>query len=164
MDPVGAGASAYRTMANQKLLNDFDIAILRGNAHEVAALCGLPPEFSPDDLMENAQTLSMKNNTAIVISGELDIVMDNDLTKEFDRGSPIMSTITGTGCLLTAVIGAFYAAQKNRFDAASAATVFYGLCGEIAEKKAKGPGSFKMQFLDALYSIPTRSQYESVTL
>ena len=71
-----------------------------------------------------------------------------------------MPTITGTGCLLSAVIAAFHAIEKNRFEAAKMATLFYGICGEIAANKAHGPGSFRTQFLDALYFFPDRGQYE----
>ena len=83
--------------------------------------------------------------------------------QQCDRGSPIMSTVTGTGCLLSGVVSAFHAVQTDRFDAAVAATVFYGVCGEIAAKKTKGPGSFKTQFLDILYTIPDHSQYDFKT-
>lgn len=160
IDPVGAGASTYRTVTNRKLIDDFNIAIIRGNAYEIAALSGLPTTFEEDELIENAQLLSKSRNTAIVMSGEIDVIIDCDRMKECDRGSPMMSSITGTGCLLSGVVGAFHAINPDRFEAAVAATVFYGICGELAEKRSKGPGSFKTQFLDMLYTQPEQGQHE----
>ena len=167
LDPVGAGASRLRTEACLSLINDHRIAIIRGNASEIMTLSGslsktkgVESREETSNAITSAQALSKQYDTAIVISGKIDIVIDHDTISQHDRGSPVMPTITGTGCLLTAVVGAFHAIEKNRFAAAEIATVFYGICGEIAEKKSNGPGSFRTQFLDALHSIPSKNDYE----
>lgn len=166
-DPVGAGASQYRTKHCMSLLNDYNIAIIRGNASEIMALCGALPDTKGVDssedsnqAIESAHALSKKHNAAIVISGKIDIIIDQNEMKQHERGSPIMPSITGTGCLLSAVIAACHAVEKNRFLAAEIGTVFYGICGEIAEQKANGPGSFRTHFLDALHARLTRHHYE----
>jgi hydroxyethylthiazole kinase len=157
LDPVGAGASHFRTNTCQNFIHDYAIAIIRGNASEIMALSGLSFATKGVDstaqsqhAIESAQNISNQHNATVVISGETDVIVDANQLNQFNRGSPLMPMITGTGCLFSAVVAAFHAVEKNRFDAASAATVFYGICGEIAAKQAKGPGSFKTAFLDAL--------------
>lgn len=71
-----------------------------------------------------------------------------------------MASVTGTGCLLSGVVGAFHALHPDRFEAASAAMFFYAVAGELAEKSAAGPGSFKSQLLDTLYHLQSKEQYE----
>jgi hydroxyethylthiazole kinase len=167
LDPVGAGASHYRTDACMSLINEYNIAIIRGNASEVMALSGSSHVTKGVDSLaisqhaiESAKALSKRHNTAVVVSGETDIIVDDELIEQLNCGSPIMPVITGTGCLLSAVVAAFHAVEKNRFEAATLATLFYGTCGEIAEKSAQGPASFRTLFLDALHSLPNRDYYE----
>lgn len=168
LDPVGAGASKYRTDTCISLINEYSISIIRGNASEVMALSGsLQTTKGVDSIVEEcshiieyAENLSSQYNTTVVVSGKKDIIVDNKLIVQFDRGSPLMPTVTGTGCLLSAVIAAFHSIEKNRFEAAKIATLYYGICGEAAENKANGPGSFKVQFLDELHFLPARGHYE----
>jgi hydroxyethylthiazole kinase len=167
LDPVGAGASQYRTDINLSLIETFKIAIIRGNASEIMALAkisettkGVDSSIENTAVINPAKILSKQTNAAIVISGKTDIVIDDHLSIGLDRGSALMPSITGTGCLLTAIIAAFLALEKNRFEAAKLATLFYGICGEIAQKKSSGPGSFKTNFLDALSTFIERGDYE----
>jgi hydroxyethylthiazole kinase len=167
LDPVGAGASQYRTETCMSLINEYNISIICANASEVMALSGASHTTKGVDsiieskhAIENAKIISNRHNAAVVVSGKIDIIVDHNSIDQLDRGSPFMPTITGTGCLLSAVIAAFHAIEKNRFEAAKMATLFYGICGEIAENKANGPGSFRTQFLDALYFSPEADQYE----
>ena len=168
LDPVGAGASAYRTQTCEKLLADHQIAIVRGNASEIMALAGsnlltkgVDSSTSSDRAVSSAQALAKQLNTTVVISGETDFVIDAENIAQFSRGVAMMPMITGTGCLLSAIVGAFHAVDSNAFSAASAGTLFYSICGEIAAERAEGPGTFKMHFLDALYSQPLRDHYEN---
>jgi hydroxyethylthiazole kinase len=168
LDPVGAGASQYRTDTCMSLIREYNIAIICGNAGEVMALSGsshttkgVDSITESDHAIESAKLVSSRHNAAVVVSGKTDIIVDKESIDQLKRGSPFMPTITGTGCLLTAVIAAFHAIEKNRFEAAKIATLFYGICGEIAENKAIGPGSFRTQFLDALHAYPERGQYET---
>lgn len=168
LDPVGSGASHYRTDTYLSLINKYDIAILRGNASEIMSLSGSLHQTKGVDSLDQsheaivgARELAKQKNLAIVISGKIDCIIDQDRISQYDRGSPLMPFITGTGCLLSAVVAAFHAIEKDRFKAAELATLFYGICGEIAEQKSNGPGSFRMQFLDALNIIPERDHYEN---
>lgn len=166
LDPVGAGASLYRTEACQTLLKNYRIAIIRANASEVMALAGLSANTkgvdstaSSNTAVEFAQALSKCHDTTVCMSGKTDIIVDHHHIHSFSRGSELMPRVTGTGCLLSAVVGAFHAAHENRFNAAAAASLFYSICGEMAAKESAGPGSFKMNFLDALQTIPVLEDY-----
>lgn len=158
LDPVGAGASSYRTEICRHLITNFSIACIRGNASELMALTnlstttkGVDSTLETTEILDYVSTLSHQSNAIIVMSGKIDVIIDGDCIMKSERGSPMMPLITGTGCLLSAVIAAFLSAHPNRFEAACAASVFYGICGEIAEKNSTGPGTFKIHFLDALY-------------
>ena len=102
----------------------------------------------------SAKTLSQQFNSAVVVSGAIDHVIDGDYHEQFAYGSHLMPLVTGMGCLLTAVCAGFHAVEKNRFIAAKLATVFYGICGGNAAKKANGPASFKTHFIDELNKVP----------
>lgn len=167
LDPVGSGASRLRTETCLKLLTDHNVTIIRGNASEVMALAnlqhttkGVDSDAKSSHAIEAAVTLSKQYDLAVVVSGKTDFIIDGDRQNQCDRGSFFMPLVTGAGCLLSAVVAAFHAVSSDRFDAASAATQFYGVCGECAEETADGPGSFKTQFIDALYKLSERGRYE----
>ena len=167
LDPVGAGASKYRTESCKQLIDEYDIAIIRGNGSEIMALSelsfstkGVDSLVSSESAIESARAISKNYDTVVVVSGKDDFVVDAKKVSQFNRGSSLMTMVTGTGCLLSAVLGAFHAVEKNTFNAASAATLFYSVCGEVAARKAQGPGSFKTYFLDAIHATPEKEDYE----
>jgi hydroxyethylthiazole kinase len=167
LDPVGAGASHYRTTTSLNLINNYGIAIIRGNASEIMSLSGVSMKTKGVDstaqselAIESAQRLSTHFDVAVVVSGKIDIIVDVNNIRQLNFGSPLMPQITGTGCLLSAMVGAFHAVEKNRFDASVLATAFYGICGERAERSVQGPASFKIKFLDELNLIPEELSYE----
>ena len=166
LDPVGAGASNYRTSSCQALLNEFDIAVIKGNASEIMALAGLKLRSKGVDSLEetraaieSAEALANQYQLCVVISGETDIIVGKQRVQTIESGSPLMPYVTGTGCLLSAVVAAFDAVSDDAFQAAKAATLFYGVCGEIAARKAATPAAFKSHFLDALFTMPMREDY-----
>ncbi len=157
-DPVGVGASALRTEFAQNMVNTHPITVIRGNAGEIMALNGstiqskgVDSEEQTDTAIQSGQNLAQKQNNSVVISGAVDVIISTTETLFCKHGAPIMPYVTGTGCLMTAVIGAFVATHDNVFEATQHAVFFYAWCGEYAAKKAQGPGSFKIHFLDALY-------------
>lgn len=158
LDPVGAGASVYRTQSALDLLNQYSIDIIRGNASEIMVLAGQDVISKGVDTTETSlnateagKLLSQKYNSAVVISGETDVVIDRENINTSHYGSPIMTSITGTGCLLSAVVAAFRAVENNRFNASVEAVKFYGQCGEVAAHKSAIPTLFKNYFLEALH-------------
>lgn len=167
LDPVGVGASQYRTMTCLNLLERFNFSMIRGNAGEIMALAGastytkgVDSSTDTSDAVKHARQLASHYNTIIVISGKTDAIISTSQIQLVDYGSPLMPMITGSGCLLSSILGAFVAVHHNHYEAASAGVTFYGVCGELAAKKAHGPGSFKSCFLDALSCLPETYHYE----
>lgn len=165
LDPVGAGATDYRTDSAKRILNEVNISVLRGNASEIANVAGIKTETKGVDagqIQGNAVELAIatakKLNTVVVITGKEDIITDGEMTYIVRNGDPILTKVTGTGCLLTSVIGAFAAVEKNFVNAAVAALTFYGVAAEIAALKTdgQGPGSFQIEFLNQLSLVSER--------
>jgi len=159
-DPVGVGATTYRT-AVAKRFTDMKPTVLRGNASEIMTLAGVGGIASkgvdstrPSNEAEiPAKEFALRLGITVVVTGPVDIVTDGRRVLRIANGHPLMPRVTALGCGLTAVIGAFLAIEKDTVAAAAAATAIYGLAGEIAAAKAKGPGSLRVQLLDALYSL-----------
>ncbi len=158
-DPVGVGASAYRTQTAQSLLAQYAFEIIRANASEIMALSGglhrskgVDSSLDSGAAIEGGHALSHVHQAVVVISGAQDHIIHQHQRTTLTCGSVMMPQITGTGCLLTAVTGAFRAVHSQAYEAATMATAFYGQCGETAAAKAQGPGTFKPYFLDALHA------------
>lgn len=158
-DPVGAGATAFRTETSRRILNEVQISVIRGNAAEIANVAGLGWEIKGVDAgqtdgntVELAILTAKKLKTVVVITGKDDVISDGETTYVVHNGHPILTKVTGTGCLLTSVIGAFAAIEKNLIMAAVSALTFYGVAAELAAQKTegKGPGSFQIEFLNQL--------------
>jgi hydroxyethylthiazole kinase len=160
LDPVGAGATSYRTRTAQRLLDELEVAVLRGNAGEVATLVGVEAEVrgvesvgaggDPAQLAgEAARTLGLVAS----VTGAVDHVSDGERSAAIANGHALMASITGTGCMSTAITGCFLAAQDDSFAAAVEALVAFGVAGEDAAAEAKGPGSFHVALYDALAGL-----------
>lgn len=166
-DPVGAGATTYRTEACQKILKDHQVAILRGNASEIMALAkrkskqtkGVDTSISSHAALGAAKELAQEHQLTVVVSGATDLVISTESEQFWHRGSKLMPRITGSGCLLSAVMGAFHGVTPLRDEAANAAILFYTVAGELAEIQAQNPGSFQVAFLDALSLKPHKKDY-----
>lgn len=163
LDPVGAGATAYRTEVTHKLTNDIKLAALRGNVAEVANVVGVSWSSKGVDAGEGegdvaalAQNAARKLGCVVIITGKEDVISDGDLTYIVSNGHPILTKVTGTGCLLTSVVGAFLAVSDGSYlEAAVEAVSFYGVAAEIAAQSTftQGPGSFQIEFLNQLAAV-----------
>jgi hydroxyethylthiazole kinase len=162
LDPVGAGATAFRTETARKLIEELEISILRGNGAEIANVAGEKWQIhgvdageAAGDVIELAVSAAKKLNTTVALTGKDDVITDGLAAAIVHNGHPILTKVTGTGCLLSSVIGAFSAVEKNKLTAASAAIVTYGVAAEkaAAESAERGPGSFQMEFLNQLSKV-----------
>ncbi len=169
LDPVGVGASKLRTETVFKLLEEVKFTVIRGNISEIKCVYQGTSTVKGVDADENdtvndsdiektiklAKDLSKRTGAIIVITGAIDIVADDTKVYIIRNGSPMMSKITGTGCMLTCVIGSFCGANnENYLDGTAAAVCAMGLCGEIAYSKTReidgGTASFRMFLIDAM--------------
>jgi hydroxyethylthiazole kinase len=157
-DPVGVAATRFRQDLSAKLL-DLKPTVVRGNASEILALAGLGGAArgvdagdSVDAAEDAARALAGHTGGIVAISGPFDFVTDGTRAARVANGHPMMGRITVMGCSLNGVIAAFCAGQPG-FEATVAALAAYGVAGEAAGRKAQGPGSFQVAFLDALHDL-----------
>lgn len=168
LDPVGAGATAYRTETARRLMEELEISVIRGNAAEIANVAGevwnirgVDAGDSDGDVIELAESAAQKLNTIVALTGKEDVITDGESTLVVRNGHPILTKVTGAGCLLTSVIGAFTAVEKDFLKAATAALSIYGVAAEVAADKSalQGPGSFQVEFLNQLYRLDAEEIY-----
>jgi hydroxyethylthiazole kinase len=165
LDPVGAGATRYRTETAKRILSEVDVAVLRGNAGEVATLVGIDAEVrgvesigTGSDPRELALTAGRTLGVVASVTGAVDHVSDGTTVLAIANGDPLLATVTGTGCMSSAITGCFLAVDRERpLEAAAAALVAFGVAGEDAAREAAGPGSFHVGLYDALAALDPAS-------
>jgi len=172
IDPVGMGASKLRNNVFRELSQNMKFSVIRGNISEIKAVANgegitkgvdaneedMVTEDNLKETVKAAKALSKKLESVIVISGAIDIVADKDKAYVIRNGNPIMAKVTGTGCLSTALIGAFCGGNPdNILEAAAAAVTVMGVSGEIALKRMKkfegGTMMFRMFLIDVVSNI-----------
>jgi hydroxyethylthiazole kinase len=160
LDPVGAGATPYRTETARNLMQKFRPAIIRGNGSEIMALesqeaatKGVDSTGAADMAIDTAKHLNKTYGSVVCVTGEIDYIVQDDAVIRIQNGHPMMPQVTGLGCTASALCGAFAAVNSDFAGAAAHAMAVMGIAGEMAGRLARGPGSFQMQFLDALYQI-----------
>jgi hydroxyethylthiazole kinase len=172
-DPVGVGSTPFRIDMARKILAEVKVSIVRGNAAEIANLIGenwtmkgVDAGINGGNPIQLARSAARRLNTIIALTGKEDVVSDGNETYIICNGHPILTKVTGTGCLLTSVLGAFAAVEKNRLFASVSGITVYGVAAEIAASKIghEGPGSFQIEFLNQLSNIAAEQiiQYSSV--
>jgi len=183
LDPVGAGASALRTNTTFELLNQVNFSVIRGNISEIktvslgsgttkgvdADVRDTVNEDNIDEAIDFAKLLSAKTGAVIAITGPIDVVADSNKAYVIRNGHPLMSKITGTGCMLTAVIGAYCGANPDRLlDATATAVSAMGLCGELAYKKLVevdgGTSTYRTYLIDLMSKMNGEMLQEGVKI
>lgn len=172
LDPVGAGASSLRTDTTFKLMEEVKFAVIRGNISEIKTVArgsgttkgvdadarDAVTEETLDETIAFAKELGAKTNAVIAITGAIDIVADSDKAYIIRNGHPMMAKVSGTGCMLSAMIAAYCAANpKNHLEATAAAVCVFGLAGELAYDKLLkhdgGTSSYRTYLIDAVSKI-----------
>jgi hydroxyethylthiazole kinase len=161
LDPVGAGATRLRTETAQRILVEVDVAVVRGNQAEVATLTGRQAEIrgvesigAADSAAELATGAAHALGCVVSVTGPVDHVSDGERSIAVGNGDGLLGTVSGTGCMSTAITGCFLAVAGERpLEAAAEALVAFGVAGEDAATDAKGPGTFHANLYDALYNL-----------
>jgi hydroxyethylthiazole kinase len=160
LDAVGVGATKFRDDKVLELLDELKIDIIKGNASEIAKLAGEKVNTNgveatkvEADLILVAKKLASERKVTVVITGKEDIITNGTDTYLCKNGHDMMGSIVGTGCMVTSVIGAFAAVEKNYAMAAASALVCFGIAGELASRNSAGPGSYKQSFYDEIYNL-----------
>ena len=176
LDPVGAGASALRTDTALRLLEQVRFSVIRGNISEIKALArgrgrtlrgstqgvdanlgDAVTEATLDEAVRFAKDFAQKTGAVVAVTGAIDIVTDGDRAWCIFNGHPMMSSVTGTGCQLSAMTAAFVTANPDRaLEAAAAAVCAMGVCGELANRRLgglDGNSSYRNYIIDAVYRL-----------
>ena len=159
-DPVGAGATPYRTRIILELIQAVPPAILRGNASEITACAGgraktrgVDSAAAAESALAGARLISGQRGCVVCVSGATDHIVDKNGMVMIRNGHPLMPKVTGLGCTASALCGAFAAVDADPFAAAAAAMAVMGIAGEMAAETSAGPGGLQVQFLDALFNM-----------
>ncbi|MBQ4264332.1 MAG: hydroxyethylthiazole kinase [Clostridia bacterium] len=167
LDPVGVGSSGMRRKAAHQLLESVRFAAIRANATEIATLAygttahrGVDADIEEAEMRvvaQNARLLSRETGAVVIVTGDTDIVTDGNTTYRVHNGHPMMRTVTGSGCQLSVLLGAYITSNQERpLQAALAAVCSMGLCGEIAYKRLgplDGNASYRNYIIDAIYNL-----------
>jgi hydroxyethylthiazole kinase len=160
LDPVGAGATRFRTETSRRLLEEARPAVLRGNASEIRALFhgeretkGVDSRHAAEAAFDAAHGLSAEFGCAVSVSGPVDLIVRGDAVVRVANGHALMPRVTGLGCAASALTGAFAAVNPSPLAAAVHAMAVMGIAGEMAGESAAGPASFQTLFLDALHRL-----------
>ena len=166
-DPVGAGASAFRNETTKRIIDEVKISVIRGNMSEIKFISGLSCETKGVDASENdeqsddkekikiAKDLAVKLNCSIVITGVKDFISDGKRCVVLENGTKLLSKVTGTGCMTSALIGAYLGAGNDSFISAVSGIISMGICGEVSFDKNEtlGTGSFRVGIIDAISKL-----------
>ena len=170
-DPVGVGATTLRLESSLRLLNELDVAVLRGNEGEIAALNAAwgrseHPSEPPagwvkgvESVVEThhpaalARSMARKTGATVAITGARDVVSDGYRVVYIDNGHHLLTTITGTGGMATTAAAVFAAVESDALVAASGGLAAFALAAEQAAPKAQGPASFKVALFDQIYAL-----------
>ena len=163
LDPVGVGASAFRRNCAAQLLKEIRFAAIRGNLAEMQTVAGAQKQFagidaSPDETEDApalAQTLADRFQTVIMLTGKTDTVTDGKTVIRIRSGHPVMRQITGAGCMLSALTGAFLAIERSAKCCAAAALTM-GLAGKAAAEcltETGGNASCRNGLIDAVFRM-----------
>ena len=171
LDPVGAGASKLRTETAMQLLQEVKFSVIRGNISEIKTLAsgsgttkGVDADVADkvtednlDDVIAFANAFAKKTGAVIAITGAIDIVADSEKAYCIRNGHPMMSSITGTGCQLSAMTAAFVTANPNQLlEATAAAVSAMGYAGEVAYSRLTemdGNATYRNYIIDAIYNM-----------
>ncbi|MGB7749356.1 MAG: hydroxyethylthiazole kinase [Verrucomicrobiia bacterium] len=160
LDVCGAGTTELRDRKVFELLDQVKINVIKGNTSEIARVSGANIRTKGVDATEVgadlealAQTLAVRRQATVVITGKVDIVADKKGINRVKNGHVLMTRVVGTGCMAASVIGAFAAIEPDCRKAAACAMACYGIAAELAAKKSRGPASFKAALFDCLYNL-----------
>jgi len=157
-DPVGAGATSFRTEMPERLLSEIDFAAIAGNAGEIATLAGMQAEVrGVESIGGDARTAVVKAARAlgatVAATGPTDYVSDGETLFAIENGHRLMGRIVGSGCASTAAIGCFATVGGANAATVAGALAYFGRAGELAAENSDGPGTFEPRFLDALAAL-----------
>lgn len=165
LDPVGAGATRFRTESALRLLDALPITVLRGNRGEIGALVGSGAvrgveAVGGEDPREVAGAAHERFGLTVAVTGAIDVVVGPGRTLLVHNGHPLLGQITGSGCMATAAIGIFNAVGSDPVVQTALGLATYGLAAERAGAGSPGPGTFRSRLLDEVAALADKGVAE----
>lgn len=171
LDPVAVGAVKYRLEVAQRLLTDFQVSVIRGNAGEIAALAevdwaakGIDAGEGSGDLVEIAKSAASRYHCVVILSGPTDVISDGKNVVKVENGTPLFQLHVGSGDMLSSIVGVFDAvADGDDFEAAQTACLVFAASGQLVAEElgAELPGTFSMKLMDKLHLV-TEADIEKI--
>lgn len=159
LDPVAIGSLSVRTALAHELAEGRP-TVIRGNASEVLALAGegaggrgTDANVAVDAAESHASALARRTGGVVAVSGAIDLLTDGSDLVRIANGTPMLTKVTGGGCALGAVIAAFLSSGEDELSSTCAGVIAYTIAAELADRRASGPGSFAVEFIDALAAL-----------
>ncbi|MFA4885090.1 MAG: hydroxyethylthiazole kinase [Desulfotomaculaceae bacterium] len=162
LDPVACGAIPRKMDVIKELLEVARISVIKGNIGEIKFLAGCAGKVRGVDSVDDGQgaveacmLLARQYNTVVAATGETDIITDGERTCLIHNGTPMLTLITGAGCMAGALTAAAAGVTEDRFTSSAAAILAMGLAGEMAANSLEKalPGTFRMRLFDYLYNL-----------
>ncbi len=170
LDPVGAGATALRSNTAARLIQEVKLAVLRGNMSEIKVIAGIDARTRGVDSVDGgaggvevALSLAKRLGCTVAITGAQDIISDGSRTGLIANGTPLLSKITGTGCMATSLIGCYAGVTADSYLAACAGLITMGLAGEKAAtgfNQAQGIGTYKVKLMDGIDQLTSEDMIQ----
>lgn len=160
LDPVGVGATRFRTETAEALMAEGKFTIIRGNPSEILALSGHAVKSKGADSLHGTEeasvaagALAKRSGAVVAVTGVEDFITDGLRSRRVLNGHSLLRRVTGTGCAATSIMAAFAAVEPDAFLAATGALVSFGIAGELAARSMPGPGTFQTLLLDELDAL-----------
>lgn len=160
LDPVGVGATKARKKLVDLLLKEVEFSVIKGNVAEIKSILDIESLSRGVDSLEKTSKIeelvkyaSKKFNTIIAITGEEDYIGNDEIIFKVNNGHKFMSLITGTGCMISSLIGAFLGGEASPLISALAGVVSMGISGELAQKRFIGTGTMKVDIIDNISNL-----------
>lgn len=159
-DPVGMGATPFRTSTVLEIIRRVRPDVIKGNQGEMGVLSGIGGDVkgvdsqgASGDMAGIVSCIADRYGCIAAATGVCDYVSDGDSVVRLSNGHDLLGAVTGTGCMVSSVVGCYVGADQPSVDSVSTAISAFNISAEYAAKASNGPGTFKPALMDAMYNL-----------
>jgi hydroxyethylthiazole kinase len=160
LDPVGVGATKARKELIERILKEVKVSVIKGNMAEIKSILNIESQSRGVDSLDNESSgieivklAAKKLKTTIAITGKIDYVGNEEMVVEIRNGHKKMGLVTGTGCMISSLIGSFLGGDNSSLISSVAGVLAMGIAGELSEKDFVGTGSLKVNIIDNISKL-----------
>lgn len=159
-DPVGMGATPFRTSTALEIIRRVRPDVIKGNQGEMGVLSGIGGDVKgvdsqrvSGDMAGIVRCIAERYDCIAAATGVTDHVSDGESVIRLSNGHDLLGAVTGTGCMVSSVVGCYVGANQSSVDTVSAAISAFNISAEYAARASNGPGTFRSALLDAMYNL-----------